>query len=87
LSNHLAGRIGWDIDSVSSCTRSTTNKGVIIRGCPATVTDISFRHLTRVGVGSFPSNHSEPLESFNKDLAGLGILLTFLKAVVFPLGI
>jgi len=39
LSDHLALRIAWNLNSIAASARRTANEGVVVRGGPATMTD------------------------------------------------
>lgn len=61
LADHLARRVGRDVDSVGSSARSATNEGGVARASPATMADVGLRDLAGVSVGSISSQHTETL--------------------------
>lgn len=51
LSNHLALGVHRNFYGVSASARRSTNKGVVVRRGPASVTDVSRRYLACISVG------------------------------------
>ena len=87
LTDKLALLVLGDIDGVSTRARSTANKGAL-GGCgPATMADVGLGDLGGIGVGGGASKHAETLRRVNPIERHCGIFaLTFLNAVVLPLG-
>lgn len=86
LTDHLARWIFGNGNSVATSARGTTNEVVVARGRPATMADGALVNLARIRILSLSSNHAETLKGvrlvYSKLLGGI----TFLKAVVLPLG-